>query len=39
MNDTWGYKSFDNNWKSSKDLIRKLVDITSKRGNFLRFAV
>lgn len=35
MNDTWGYKSYDNNWKSSKDLIRKLVDITSKGGNFL----
>ncbi len=35
MNDTWGYKSYDNNWKSSKDLIRKLVDIVSKGGNFL----
>jgi alpha-L-fucosidase len=35
MNDTWGYKSFDQNWKSATDLIRKLVDITSKGGNFL----
>ncbi len=35
MNDTWGYKSSDTNWKSSADLIRKLVDITSKGGNFL----
>jgi alpha-L-fucosidase len=35
MNDTWGYKSYDANWKSSMDLIRKLVDITSKGGNFL----
>jgi alpha-L-fucosidase len=35
MNDTWGYKSYDHNWKSSEDLIRKLVDIASKGGNFL----
>jgi len=35
MNDTWGYKSYDNNWKSTTDLIRKLADITSKGGNFL----
>jgi alpha-L-fucosidase len=35
MNDTWGYKSFDHNWKSTEDLIRKLVDIASKGGNFL----
>jgi len=35
MNTSWGYKSFDNNWKSTADLIRKLVDIASKGGNFL----
>ncbi len=35
MNDTWGYKSYDDNWKSSEDLIRKLIDIASKGGNFL----
>jgi alpha-L-fucosidase len=35
MNDTWGYKSDDNNWKSSEDLLHKLVDIASKGGNFL----
>jgi alpha-L-fucosidase len=35
MNDTWGYKSYDENWKSSEDLLRKLVDIASKGGNFL----
>lgn len=35
MNDTWGYKSYDDNWKSSKDLLQKLVDIASKGGNFL----
>jgi len=35
MNDTWGYKSSDHNWKSEEDLLRKLVDIASKGGNFL----
>jgi alpha-L-fucosidase len=35
MNDTWGYKSYDDNWKSSKDLLQKLADIASKGGNFL----
>jgi alpha-L-fucosidase len=35
MNDTWGFKSYDNNWKSTEDLLRKLVDIASKGGNFL----
>src|SRR5437879_9612473 len=35
MNDTWGFKSYDHNWKSTEDLIRKLADIGSKGGNFL----
>jgi alpha-L-fucosidase len=35
INDTWGFKSDDENWKSSEDLIRKLVDIASKGGNYL----
>jgi alpha-L-fucosidase len=35
INDTWGYKSKDNNWKSEGDLIRKLIDIVSKGGNYL----
>ena len=35
MNDTWGYKSYDDNWKSSKVLIQNLTDIASKGGNFL----
>lgn len=35
MNDSWGYKQHDQNWKSSADLIRKLVDVVSKGGNFL----
>ncbi len=35
MNDTWGYKSYDHHWKSTKDMLRKLCDIASKGGNFL----
>ena len=35
MNTTWGYKSYDNEWKSSEKLIRNLVDIASKGGNYL----
>ncbi|MCX7795857.1 MAG: alpha-L-fucosidase [bacterium] len=35
LNDTWGYKKNDNNWKSPKTVIRLLVDINSKGGNYL----
>ena len=35
MNGTWGYKSYDSNWKSPGTLIRNLVDIASKGGNYL----
>ncbi len=35
MNGHWGWNKNDHRWKSSEDLIRKLVDIASKGGNFL----
>jgi len=35
INDTWGYKVNDHNWKSTADLLHKLVDIVSKNGNYL----
>ena len=35
MNDSWGFKSYDDNWKSTKVLLRNLVDIVSKGGNYL----
>ncbi len=35
MNDTWGYKSYDNNFKSTELLLRNLIDIASKGGNYL----
>ncbi len=35
INDTWGFKVNDHNWKSTTELIQKLVDIVSKGGNYL----
>src|SRR3954469_2243081 len=35
MNGTWGFKSWDNNWKSPEQLLRNLIDIASKGGNYL----
>ena len=35
MNDTWGFKSDDMNFKSTETLLRNLIDIASKGGNYL----
>jgi alpha-L-fucosidase len=35
LNRTWGYNQFDNEWKSSRTVIRRLVEIASKGGNYL----
>jgi alpha-L-fucosidase len=35
MNQNWGYNRHDRNWKSSREIIRMLVDIASKGGNLL----
>jgi alpha-L-fucosidase len=35
MNDTWGFKKNDHNWKSSKILIHNLIDVVAKGGNYL----
>ena len=35
MNDTWGFKSYDDNWKDTRTLVRTLIDVASKGGNFL----
>lgn len=35
MNDTWGYKVDDTNFKSTETLLRNLIDIASKGGNYL----
>ena len=35
MNTSWGYKWYDDDWKSTETLIRYLADIAGKGGNFL----
>ena len=35
MNDTWGFRSGDENWKSPKTLLYLLVDLASKGINYL----
>lgn len=35
MNDSWGFKSSDTNFKSDTQIVRTLCDIASKGGNFL----
>ncbi|MGL4399780.1 MAG: alpha-L-fucosidase [Luteolibacter sp.] len=35
MNDTWGFKKNDHNWKSVTQILHNLSDISSKGGNFL----
>ncbi|MEC3908799.1 alpha-L-fucosidase [Tamlana sp. 2201CG12-4] len=33
MNNTWGYKKNDDNWKSPREIIRTLIEIASRGGN------
>ena len=35
MNGKWGWNKFDKNWKTPETLLRNLVDIVSKGGNYL----
>jgi alpha-L-fucosidase len=35
MNNHWGYNRADQNWKSTRTLIRNLIDCASKGGNYL----
>ncbi len=35
MNDSWGYKSSDNHWKSAEEVVAKLKEINSNGGNLL----
>ncbi len=35
MNTTWGFSEHDHAWKTDETLIRNLIDIASKGGNYL----
>ena len=35
LNDTWGYKTHDHNWKSVETLLLLLIDLASKGVNYL----
>ncbi len=35
LNTTWGYNEHDHAWKTDKQIIRNLIDIASKGGNYL----
>jgi alpha-L-fucosidase len=35
LNNTWGYKSYDNDWKSLDEMLFWIVEIASKGGNYL----
>jgi alpha-L-fucosidase len=35
LNTTWGYSKFDQEWKTPGVVIRRLVEIVSKGGNYL----
>lgn len=35
LNGTWGYSADNQKWKTSDELIRELIDVVSRGGNFL----
>ncbi|NOY82639.1 MAG: alpha-L-fucosidase [Kiritimatiellaeota bacterium] len=35
LNDTWGFKSYDHNWKSVDDLLFLLIELAGKGVNYL----
>jgi alpha-L-fucosidase len=35
MNETWGYSSANQDWKSASTLIRQLAHVAAKNGNYL----
>ena len=35
LNNTWGYKSYDHDWKQPSTVVYYIVDIVSKGGNYL----
>lgn len=35
LNNSWGYKSYDHDWKSPAEVLLWIVDIISKGGNYM----
>ena len=35
LNETWGYSKFDTGWKSPETVVRQLVQVVSRGGNYL----
>lgn len=35
LNNIWGYSAYDKNWKTPETVIKNLVDIASKGGNYI----
>ncbi len=35
LNNTWGYKSYDKNWKTHKEMLFWIAEIASRGGNYL----
>jgi alpha-L-fucosidase len=35
LNDTWGYKTRDNHWKDPENVLRLMLKINSRGGNYL----
>ncbi len=35
LNDHWGYARYDSNWKSATTVVRDLLDVASRGGNYL----
>jgi alpha-L-fucosidase len=35
INNTWGFRADDEHWKSTETLVRNLIDVVSKGGNYL----
>ncbi|GAA4846800.1 hypothetical protein GCM10023310_26070 [Paenibacillus vulneris] len=35
MNNSWGYKKTDHNWKSVKGILHNMIDVFSLNGNYL----
>ena len=35
LNETWGYSAHDHQWKQPAEVIRRLVEIVSRGGNYL----